>query len=159
MVLLAGCATKERISFNDETSAHAVAIVSVPVKKLEKADQLEIEQVVFSNLLERHFWDLADYSATFLQADDAQVTELIKKFPNHIPAIKPAYRAELSGNRAPHDKDTGRPAMILSVVVNDPNADDSVDALGRWFAGEAVSGFYTFHLTKTGEGWTVESVR
>jgi hypothetical protein len=48
--------------------------------------------------------------------------------------------------------------MILSVDVGEPNADDSVDALGKWYAGGAVTGFYSFVLKKSGGDWAIESV-
>jgi hypothetical protein len=65
----------------------------------------------------------------------------------------------LPPNRSPIDKDTGRPAMILSVDVGEPNADDSVDALGKWYAGGAVTGFYSFVLKKSGDDWTIDGVK
>jgi hypothetical protein len=65
---------------------------------------------------------------------------------------------ELSPNRTPIDKDTGRPAMILSVDALDP-VDDTVEAVGKWYAGGAVSGFYTFVLEKNGGDWVIESSR
>jgi hypothetical protein len=86
------------------------------------------------------------------------VDAIIKKFPKHVPPIKMSDRAELHPNRTPIDRDTGRPAMILSVEALDP-AGDKVDAIGRWYAGGAVSGFYTFALRKSGGNWVVESVR
>jgi hypothetical protein len=57
------------------------------------------------------------------------------------------------------DKDTGKPAMILSVEVAEPAADDSVAAIGKWFAGGSVSGFYTIVLKKTGDDWAIQTVR
>jgi hypothetical protein len=163
--LLAGCANnQEPIVFNDEPQVRSLAtnavVVPPPViQGLDRADEVKIEQLVFGYLLERHFWDASDYSAVFLQADDAQVKSLMKLYPDHVPPIKPAYRAELPANRAPLDRDTGRAAMILSVDVGEPNADDSVDAIGRWYGGGAVTGFYTFTLAKTGGDWQVQNVK
>jgi len=158
-----GCFTKkEQIIFSDESTAQqsATNVVTLPPPmKLEKQDEFEIDLAVYSDLLQRHFWDNGEYSAIFLQGKDAEVNALIRKFPNHIPPIKPAYRVELPLNRTPVDKDTGKPAMILSVDIAEPNTGDSVDAIGRWFAGEAVAGFYTFELKKTGDEWEIESVR
>ncbi|MGD0746052.1 MAG: hypothetical protein ABSA45_12940, partial [Verrucomicrobiota bacterium] len=79
-------------------------------------------------------------------------------FPNHIPPIKAGYRAELRPGRTPVDKDTGRPAMILSVDVLEPEG-DTVAAIGRWHAGDAVTGFYTFKLRKNGAEWIIENVK
>ena len=160
----ASCATdKEKIVFSDEPMArppatNAAVALSQP-KKLEKADELKVREVVFGYLLSRHFWDDGDYSAVFLQGDDDEVGALIKKNQSHVPPIKPSYRADLPPNRTPIDKDTGKPAMILSVDVSELNTYDSVDALGKWYAGGAVTGFYSFVLKKSGGDWVIESVR
>jgi hypothetical protein len=159
----AGCFTnKERIVFSDESTTRQAGTnaVGLPqLKKLEKQDEFKIDFAVYNYLLQRHFWDNGEYSAVFLQGEDAEVDALIKKFPNHVPPIKTSNRAELPSNRAPVDKDTGKPAMILSVDIAEPDADDSVDAIGRWFAGETVAGFYTFELKKTGDEWEIENVK
>ena len=159
LVLSVGCAShQENIVFSDEAEIRAAHgdIVTAPVApRLEKADELKIEQMIFGYLLERHFWDTNDYSAIFLQADDAQVTAMMKKYPNHIPPIKQSYHAEIQSHKTPVDKDTNRPAMILSADVNEPNADGSVDAIGRWYAGDAVTGFRAFHLKKTDNNWQI----
>ena len=115
--------------------------------------------MIFSYLLERHFWDLADYSAVFLQADDKEVAALIKKYPDHNPPIKQSSHAKLQAHHTPMDKDTNKPAMILSVEVNEPNADGSVDALGRWYAGDAVTGFRAFNLKKVDGAWQIATVK
>jgi len=166
--LPAGCSTnKEEIVFSDESTVRQPAtniVDTVPQpkqqpKKLEKLDELKVRQVVFGYLLSRHFWDDGGYSAIFLQGGDDEVDALIKNFPNHVPPIKPSYLADLPLNRSPIDRDTGGLAMILSVDVGEPNADDSVDALGKWYAGGAVTGFYSFVLKKSGDDWTIESVK
>lgn len=164
MVLAAGCAThkdKDKIVFSDdaEIRAAASAVAPAPEKKLDKSDELKIEQVIFGYLLERHFWDLADYSAVFLQADDAQVKAMMKKYPDHAPPIKESHHASIQSHRTPIDKDTNKPAMILSADVNEPNADDSVDAIGRWYAGDAVTGFRAFNLKKADGEWQIVSVK
>jgi hypothetical protein len=76
------------------------------------------------------------------------VAAMIKKFPNHVPPIKPSYHIACAPNQSPLDKDTGKPAMILSAEVSDPNADGTVDAIGRWYAGGAVRAFTRFNLKK-----------
>jgi hypothetical protein len=158
-----GCAShKEKIVFSDadEVRAAVANAATEPVqRRLEKADQLKIEQLVFGYLLERHFWDLADYSAVFLQTDDAQVADMIKKYPNHVPPIKQSFHASIQSHRAPVDRDTDKPAMILNVDVNEPNPDNSVDAIGRWYAGDAVTGFRAFHLQKVDGDWQIADVR
>ena len=164
LALVSGCASHpENIVFSDDADIRAsTAIAAAPpaVSHLEKADELQIEQIIFGYLLDRHFWDLADYSAVFLQADDAQVAAMIKKYPHHAPPIKPATRARVQPHRAPVDKDTKKPAMILSAEVNEPNRDGSVDAVGRWYAGDAVTGFRAFHLVKSNAGeWQITEVK
>lgn len=158
-----GCAShKETIVFSDEGQIRAQAArtaVSAAQKRLEKADELKIEQVIIGYLLEQHFWDLADYSAVFLQADDAQVAAMMKKYPDHVPPIKPSSRAQVQTHKTPVDKDSNKPAMILSAEVNEPNADDSVDAIGRWYAGDAATGFRAFHLKKDGDDWQILQVK
>ena len=127
-------------------------------KNLDKQDLFRVDRAVYGYLLQRHFWDDNEYSAVFLEGEDADVDALIKQFPKHIPPIKTSERAELLPNRTPIDKDTGRPAMILSVVVLDP-AGDTVEAIGKWYAGGAVAGFYTFSLQKIGDAWVIESAK
>jgi len=162
-VMAAGCAShKEHIVFSDEAAVRAASAGSVAPpqgKSLDKADERNIEQVVFGNLLEQKFWDLADYSAVFIEADDPQVKELMKKYPDHAPPVKLASHARIQSHRAPVDKDTNKPAMILNVDVNEPNADDSVDAVGRWYAGDAVTGFRAFSLKKTDGQWQITAVK
>ena len=164
VVAVAGCASdKEKIVFSDDAAvrtAAATEAVGLPEpKKLAKADEVKIEQVIFSYLLERHFWDLAEYSAVFVQADDSQVEWLMQKFPSHLPPVKMSYHANLRANQTPLDKDTGKPAMILSADVNEPDADGSVAALGRWYAGATVAGFYTFSLKPDGANWKITNVQ
>jgi hypothetical protein len=161
--LLAGCSTsKEAIQFNDErlpepTNAAANAALPQPPRQ-EKADLLKLEAAVYGYLLQRHFWDAGGYSAIFLQADDAEVAAIKRTFPNHVPPIKAGYRAGLRPGRTPVDKDTGKPAMILSVDVSEPEG-NTVAAIGRWYAGDAVTGFYTFELKKNGAEWVIESAK
>jgi hypothetical protein len=162
LALAAGCAShKEKIAFSDEADVRAAMVAAQPPapsqNHLEKADQLKIERVVFGYLLEQHFWDLADYSAVFLQADDAQVAAMMKKYPDHQPPIKPSSRAAIRSHKTP--KDARKPAMILSAEVNEPNADDTVDAIGRWYAGDAVTGFRAFNLKKADGDWQIVTVK
>jgi hypothetical protein len=164
--LLAGCGTnKEKIIFNDNPTHPGISknegvmapVVPTRPKKLEYRDQFKIDVAVYGYLLQRHFWDDGEYSAIFLQGEDAEVDVLIKKFPDHIPPIKTSNRAELRPNRTPVDRDTGRPAMILSVEALDPT-NETVEAIGSWYAGGAVSGFYGFELQKVGDDWIIQNV-
>ena len=139
-VLLAGCA--------------AGRIPTQP--KPEDTDQFKIVLAVYGYLLNRHFWDTGEYAAVFLQGDDAEVRALTRQFPGHVPPIKPGYRADLRPNLTLRDKDSGRPAMILSVDTLEAT-NGVAEAIGRWYAGPAVSGFYTFELKKSGGDWAVES--
>jgi hypothetical protein len=158
--LLAGCGTdKETLQFSDERpqpqGRHVDSLVPSS-KKLDKQNLFKVELAVYGFLLQRHFWDNNEYTAVFLQGEDYEVDALIKQFPNHVPPVKTSDRVELSPNRTPIDKETGRPAMILSVDALDP-VDDTVKAIGKWYAGGAVSGFYIFSLQKTGDTWVIES--
>jgi hypothetical protein len=160
--LLAGCGTsREKIVFSDDRTqlpANPAAVVVAMPKKLDRQDLSKIELVVFGYLLQRHFWDNHDYSAVFIQGDADEADALLKQFPRHVPPVKTLERAELKPNRAPVDRDTGRPAMLLSMDALDP-MDNSVEAVGKWYAGDAVTGFYTFSLRKIGGDWVIESVK
>jgi hypothetical protein len=159
-LLLAGCGTdKETLQFSDQRpqpQGRPVDSLVTTSKKLSKQELFQIDLAVYGYLLQRHFWDDHEYTAIFLQGEDDEVDALIKQFPNHVPPIKTSNHVELFPNRTPIDKDTGRPAMILSVDALDP-VNDEVEAVGRWYAGGAVSGFYTFHLKKTDDAWVVVS--
>jgi hypothetical protein len=159
--LLAGCGTdKEQIYFASEAKLPvSVAEPAAAAGGLTKGDEHKIDLVVFSYLLERHFWEDGNYTALFVQADDAVVEALMKKYPNHNPPIKQSFHIDLRSNQSPLDKDTGKPVMILGADVSDPNADGSVDVIGRWYAGGAVQGFYTFSLKKTGDDWPILNVK
>ena len=61
-------------------------------------------------------------------------------------------------NRTPLDKDTGRPAMILSVDTLEP-VGDTVQAIGKWYAGGAVTEFYSVNLQKIDGDWVIESAK
>jgi hypothetical protein len=161
---LAGCAShQEKIVFQDEPSVAAkqpaeTIAAEPPVQKLSKADELLVKAAIYGYLLQRDFWATHEYTAVFLQGDDAEVAALQKQFPRHDPPIKSSDRALLQPNRTPVDKDTGRPAMILSIETLDPEG-DAVEAIGRWYAGGAMAGFYRFELKKIGSEWVIQSVK
>ena len=159
----AGCATdREKIVFSDDNLPKHIrndpTPAAPPKKTLEQQDRIKVEQEIFGWLLQRHFGDDGAYSAVFLQAEDAETAALMKHFPAHVPPIKPLQRVEMRPGKSPLDRDTGRPAMVFSVDALDPE-DGTVEAIGRWFAGDAVTGFYTFQLKKSGEDWHIESVK
>jgi hypothetical protein len=143
---LAGCRTGKQ------------AEQSGPNRKFEASDDFKIEAAVYGYLLERHFSDQGEYSAIFLEGSDAWVAALIRKFPNHVPPIKPSNRMQLHPNQTPIDKDTGKPAMILGVEAMDPT-NGVAEAIGTWYAGGAVSGLYAFVLVKVDGEWTIESAK
>ncbi|MDR3458158.1 MAG: hypothetical protein P4N60_11970 [Verrucomicrobiae bacterium] len=159
--LTTGCqSAKNDIVFTDDASLPRLETNSVApahVSSLPKEDEVKIEIQVFSNLLTRHFWEDGDYTAIFLRADDAEVTALQKIFPDRKPPIKESYRVDLQPNQSPRDKDTGKSAMILSVDLDEPAADGTVTAIGKWYAGGAVTGFYSYQLKKTGDDWAIQN--
>ena len=147
LCLLAGCASDK----------YSEARGGVPPQKLKDTDAFKIDEAVYACLLQRHFWDGGEYTAIFLQGEDAEVDAIRRDFPNHVPPIKPGSRAKLHPNRTPIDRDTGKPAMILGVDASEP-ADDTVEAVGTWYAGGAASGHYTFSLKKLNGEWMIEDV-
>jgi hypothetical protein len=148
LCLLAGCGTnKYSEKFNGD-----------PGQKFAGGDEFKIEAAVYGYLLGRHFPNQDEYSAIFLEGSDAEVAALIQKFPNHVPPIKPSNRIELHPNQAPIDKDTGKPALILSSKAMDPTNGVS-EAIGTWYAGGAVSGLYAFVLVKVDGEWIIQSAR
>ncbi|HXI71153.1 MAG TPA: hypothetical protein VNN22_12425 [Verrucomicrobiae bacterium] len=161
-LLAAGCSTgSDRIEFISDAQlkpAGALAVMQVPAAtpKLAREDQFKIQVAIYGYLLNRHFLEDGEYSAVFVQGDDEEVAALIKQFPNHVPPIKPSDQANLRPNQTPLDRQTGKPAMIFSVDALEP-ADGTVLAIGRWYAGGAVSGFYTFTLRKTDGEWGIIS--
>ncbi len=160
IALLAGCGTShEQIYFASEVKIPASVGVNSPLPTLFRADDHKIDMVVFGYLFEHHPWQGGEYSALFLQADDEVVTALIQQYPNHVPPIKLSTHLDLRENQAPLDKDTGKPVMILGVDVGDPTADGTVDVVGRWYAGRAALGEYKFKLKKSGDDWTIVTVK
>jgi hypothetical protein len=148
LCLLAGCSTDK----------YSEIFSSDPIQKLEDGDEFKIEAAVYGYLLQRHFSDQDEYSAIFLEGDTARVAALIRQFPNHVPPIKPSDRIQLHPNQTPIDKDTGKPAMILSAKAMEPT-NGVAEAIGAWYAGGAVSGLYAFVLVKVDGEWTIQSVR
>jgi hypothetical protein len=144
--LLAGCASHQPPEKSDAS------------RKFEASDEFKIEAAVYGYLLERNFSDQVEYSAIFLEGSDAWVAALIRKFPNHVPPIKPSNRMQLRPNQTPIDKDTGKPAMILSAKAMDPTNDVS-EAIGTWYAGGTLSGMYAFVLVKADGEWTIQSAK
>jgi hypothetical protein len=162
VALLAGCAAPEAIHLNDEAQIAGLEKNAVPPPPartgLEKADQKKIETEIFTWLLQRAIGEDGAYSAVFLKTDEAITTALMKKFPAHVPPLKPLWHLEVRPGQSPLDQDTGRPALILNVETLEPE-NGMVVAIGRWFAGEAASGFHRFLLKKTDDGWRIENVK
>jgi len=145
--LLAGCGTN-RPSEGAGGSA----------QKIGKSDDFKIKAAVYGYLLQHQAWVGSNYSAIFLEGSDAEVAALMWKFPNQVPPIKPGDRAQLLPHQTPLDKDTGKPALVLSAKALDPSNGAS-EAIGTWYGGEAVSGLCAFVLVKAHGEWTIQSVR
>jgi len=148
LCLLAGCATDRDSEGNN--GGHA--------QKIEKTDDFKIKAAVYGYLLQQHFLDGGGYTAIFLEGSDAEVAALIRKFPNHVPPLKPSDRAQIRPHQTPLDKDTGKPAIVLSAKALDPTNGAS-EAIGTWYGGEAVSGLCAFVLVKAHGEWTIQSAR
>ena len=161
LLLAAGCASNDEpvVFYSTPKIPSFASGATAKTKGLSKDDEMKIQTVVYGYLLDRHFWEGGDYSAIFLQADDSVVDAFIKKFPDHVPPIKPSSHVDLRSNQSPLDKDTGKPVMILGADVGELNADGSVDVIGRWFAGGAVKGSYTFLVKETDGEWSIASVK
>jgi hypothetical protein len=129
-----------------------------PPQKLKDTDAFKIDEAVYGYLLQKHFWDNGEYTAIFLQGEDAEVDAIRRDFPNHVPPVKSSKRAKLHPNRTPIDRDTDKPAMILGVDASEP-VNGTVEAVGTWYAGGAASGHYTFSLKKVNGEWMIESVQ
>jgi hypothetical protein len=159
--LLAGCAGRpDDVILSDEGRLPHLpdsSVTPAKVSGVSKLDETKIESQVFSYLLARHFWEDGAFTAIFLQADDREVEGLRKKFRDHVPPIKASNRIDLRANQTPLDKDTGRPAIILSVDLDAPAADGSVPAIGKWYGGAAITGFYSFILKKNGDDWEIQN--
>lgn len=146
--MLAGCAAP---TASDHSSSRAP-------RPYETTVEFAVEGIVYEYLLERDFWKGGDFSAIFLRARDQQVAEIIRKFPNHVPKIKPIDRVRLQPGASPIDKETGRPAMLLAAVASEPEG-DRVEAIGTYYAGPMVKGKYEFRLSRVGREWKIESVK
>lgn len=159
-VLAAGCASEDKPVFTSDAVIPAeMAEASVAARGLSKTDQQKIDLLVFSNLLERHFWGDGTYSAFFIQADDDVVAALIQKYPNHIPPVKPSDHLDLRSNQIPLDRDTGLPVLILSAEPGELQTNGCVAVTSRWYGGAAASGSCVLSLKKTGDDWAVASVK
>jgi hypothetical protein len=160
VLLMAGCGKDEPIYFASEARIPAsVAVASKVSHDLSRTDEEKIDMVILSYLLDRQVSTNTNYSAIFLQADDEVVQAMMRKYPNHNPPIKENSRIDLRSRQSPLDKDTGKPAMILGVDAGEPGSDGTVNVIGRWYAGLAAQGYYTFTLKKTGDDWPVVSVK
>jgi hypothetical protein len=162
VALLAGCATPEVLSPEEQAmmarlEQHAEPPPPVPTG-LDRAEIQKIEVEVFTWLLQRPLDIGNEYSAVFLQTDEATAAVLMKQFPAHVPPLKPMWHLEIRSGQSPLDRDTGRPAVILSVDALDPEQ-GVVEAVGIWSAGDAATGFHTFELKQKNGGWQIDAVK
>jgi hypothetical protein len=149
LCLMLGCSTGKQAGTPRESQKPDVTDVS---------DDFKIEMAVYGYMLEKHPWDSGEYTAIFLEGSDDRVAALNGKYPHHVPPIKPGDRMQRIPNQAPIDKDTGKPALILSAKAVGPTNGVS-EALGTWYAGEAVSGLYAFVLMNVDGVWTIQSAQ
>jgi hypothetical protein len=128
------------------------------VWKFEGRDDFKIEKAVYGYLLEKHPWGDGEYTAIFLEGSGDWVAALIRNFPKHRPPLKPSKLAQVRPGAAPIDRDTGKPALILSAKAMDPTNGVS-EAIGTWYGGEEVSGLCAFVLMKVDGEWTIQSAK
>ena len=153
-------ATSRSATLGVRAEAPATSSSKKPEKqKLSKEDSFKVEVTVYRYLLQRHFWDNGEYSAVFFCR--AMMMKWMRSSRNFRIMSRQSKRVtgRICGRTERLvDKETGKPAMILSVETLYP-VDDTVQAVGKWYAGGAVSGFYTFNLKKNGTDWVIESVK
>jgi hypothetical protein len=149
LCLLAGCSTGKQEGNSRESRKTDITDIN---------DDFKIEMAVYGYMLEKHPWDSGEYAAIFIEGGDDRVAALIRKFPHHVPSIKPGDRMQRSPNQAPIDKDTGKFGLILSAKAVGPTNGVS-EAIGTWYAGEAASGLYAFVLVEVDGEWTIQSVQ
>lgn len=161
VTLLTGCLYDKRpIEFSSDyhpTFEKPASIRSVK-PTLSKAELAQVELEVFSYLLSRDWDDDKQLSAIFITGEESLTQSLVKKFPHHVPAIKPWWHLAQHTGLSPVDTDTGRAALVLTAEVDDPE-DGTVIAIGKWFAGDAISGFHTFELKQASGQWRIQSVK
>jgi hypothetical protein len=148
LIVLAGCASPYSEIRTGVTGSSG----------LQEKEEVKIERVVYSHLLEKDSWNSGCYTAVFLKTSDAEVTALRREFPNHVPRIKDSDRLRLYDASSPIDRETGRPAMVLAAIASEPEGDHA-QAIGTYFAGAVVSGTYVFQLRKVAGTWEIETVR
>ena len=136
--LLAGCASHHPAKTPAEPSA---------IRELEASDNFKIEAAVYGYLLEKHPWEGGNDAAIFLEAGDERAAALVRRFPKHVPPLQPVSRADRLPNRAPMDRATGKPGVLLTAKAVDPTNGVS-EAIGSWYAGEGRSGLYAFVLVE-----------
>ena len=154
LCLLAGCASHKPAA----PATAATATAPVASQKFEAGDDFKIEAAVYGYLLEKRPWGSGEYAVIFLGGNEARVAALTRKFPHHVPPLKPASRAQISLNQTPMDKDTGKPGLILTAKAVDPTNDVS-EAIGTWNGGGDASGLSAFVLMKVDGEWTIKSVQ
>lgn len=161
-VMLAGCAPGPGPVFHDEGSipslpTNSIVHSTVAIAGLTPEDETKIELMIFRSMLTQHLWNPNGPTAIFLQADDAEVTKLRGEFPGLIPPIKPTRRIDLSERNDPLDKDTGKPAIILSVEFVGATPSGAIRATGKWYSNSADMGLYSFLASRNGDDWSLQS--
>jgi len=151
LCLLAGCASHRLAK---ATNAKVVS----ENQKIAVSDDFKIEVAVYAYLLNKHPWAGGKYASIFLQSSDDRVAVLVKQFPHLTPPLKPGNRAQLRPDQAPLDKDTGKPALLLTAKAVDPTNGVS-EAVGSWNGGETASGLYAFVLVEMNGEWTIQSAQ
>jgi hypothetical protein len=153
-VSLCGCVRhyQKIVLMSDRPVTPIDSEAALPKPSLTAIEVRQIERQCFERLLNGHFGDDGDYSAIFLQADEAQTSDLMKAFPKHVPPIKQLWHANIRPGFTPLDKDNGKPALIFSVEVGEPE-NDTLHAVAKWYAGEAVKGFYLLTFQQVPAGW------
>ena len=156
-----GCANRsEKIIFTSEPVAprHDSNVPASAAPSLTPEETAGIEREIYSAMLHRDLGAGGNYSAVFLLTDEGQTKRLQQSFPRHDPPIKQLWHADLRQGFAPRDQDTGRPALVFSAVVSEPET-NGVTGIGRWNAGDAMKGFYKFTFEKSGGQWVRQNLQ
>jgi hypothetical protein len=158
---LAGCAhlTEAEVAALNGGEVRTAA-EELPKGEIKRSivEETRMAAVVYTNLLTRKNFAGGEYSAVFVQGTEAEIAALIREFPNHIPKIKPLGRMQFVPNRTPIDLDTGKPAVLLSVVVGEAE-EDRAEAVVTVNAGPLMTSTLIFGLRRVQGQWIVESAR
>ena len=126
--------------------------------EVEESEEFKIQTAVYRYLLGLSFWKTQEYSAVFLQGTNREVRAQLRQFPNHIPKIKPSSQADLRPHSTPIDKETGKPAVILTASGSEPEG-EVTEAVGSYYAGAMIRSMYFFTLKKVNGQWAIQTVK